>query len=240
MHHSVIIVAGGIGSRMNSAIPKQFMQLSGRPVLFYTIEAFFNWNTGVQIIVVLPENQYNEWGKLIKQYSFKISHKICPGGNTRFHSVQNGLKLIEEEDTIVAIHDGVRPLIGSKMIQNCYDAAALKGAAIPAIALKDSIRIVSQDSSNKAVNRNDYRIIQTPQCFKASILKTAYKQSYNSAFTDDASVVEAAGNSIELIEGDQENIKITTGADLLYAETLIKRQSILSASNCSNTNTGIR
>ena len=223
MHHSVIIVAGGIGSRMNSAIPKQFMQLSGRPVLFYTIEAFFNWNTEVQIIVVLPENQYNEWEKLINQYSFKVSHKICPGGSTRFHSVQNGLKLIEEEDTIVAIHDGVRPLIRSKTIQNCYDAAALKGAAIPVIALKDSIRIVSQDSSNKAVNRNDYRIIQTPQCFKASILKTAYKQPYNSTFTDDASVVEAAGNTIELIEGNPENIKITTGADLLYAETLIKK-----------------
>ena len=224
MHYSVIIVAGGIGSRMNAAIPKQFMLLSGRPVLFYTIEAFYHWNKEVQIIVVLPENQFHEWDRLIKLYSFAPPHKICPGGSTRFHSVQNGLQLIEKEDAIVAIHDGVRPLIDSETIQNCYDAAKLKGAAIPAIALKDSIRIVSQDI-NKAVSRDDYRIIQTPQCFKASILKTAYKQPYHSTFTDDASVVEAAGNTIELIEGNPENIKITTKGDLLYAESLMKNRN---------------
>ncbi|MDQ3190039.1 MAG: 2-C-methyl-D-erythritol 4-phosphate cytidylyltransferase [Bacteroidota bacterium] len=224
MKNSVIIVAGGIGSRMESATPKQFMLLAEKPLLLHTIETFYNWDNHLQIIVVLPSNQVQEWEKIVDQYKFSIPHKICSGGYTRFHSVLNGLELIENNESIVAIHDGVRPMVSEKTIQNCFDAAAKKDAAIPVVELNDSLRKISKEG-NEAVNRDEYRIVQTPQCFKASVIKAAYSLPYKAAFTDDASVVESAGTPIELTTGNIENIKITTSFDIILAEALLKSRA---------------
>ncbi|HET6243274.1 MAG: 2-C-methyl-D-erythritol 4-phosphate cytidylyltransferase [Bacteroidetes bacterium] len=224
MKNSVIIVAAGIGSRMQSAIPKQFILLGEKPLLFHTIETFFDWDNNLQIIVVLPTDQISEWENLTRHYGFEIPHNVCSGGYTRFHSVINGLQLIQDNDSIVAIHDGVRPLVSHLTIQNCFEAAAKKDAAVPVVELIDSLRKVSKDSS-EAVNRDEYRIVQTPQCFKASVLKAAYSLPYRAAFTDDASVVEAAGTPISLSPGNIENIKITTSFDLLLAEALLKAKT---------------
>lgn len=224
MKKTVIIVAGGIGSRMQSAIPKQFILLADKPVLLHTLETFYDWDNNIQIVVVLPSDQIREWENIISEYKFDIPHKICSGGYTRFHSVLNGLQYVEDDDSIVAVHDGVRPLVSTLTIQNCFDAALKKDAAIPVVELVDSLRKISKEGS-EAVNRDEYRIVQTPQCFKASVLKAAYNLPYKAAFTDDASVVEAAGTSVELTPGNIENIKITTSFDLLLAEALLKSKT---------------
>lgn len=219
MKKTVIIVAGGIGSRMKSDVPKQFLLLKGIPVLMQTIVAFSKNVPGLSIIVVLPANQIDKWKILCEQYTFGVPHLIAAGGETRYESVKNGLCLISEK-CIVAIHDAARPLVSAALIQSAFQVAEEKGNAIPCIELCDSIRQVTQDG-NQSINRSDFRIIQTPQCFDSDILKKAYDSPYLNNFTDDASVVESYGEHINLIEGHRDNIKITTPSDLKIAEALM-------------------
>jgi 2-C-methyl-D-erythritol 4-phosphate cytidylyltransferase len=215
-----LIVAGGSGKRMESGIPKQFLPLQEKPVLMHTIEAFHKIQ-GIKIIVVLPSSNMEDWKKILLQYSFSINHILVEGGETRFHSVLNGLQKVENE-SIVAIHDGVRPIISSDIIQKSFDIASQKGNAIAAVKLKDSIREMTIIGSSKNVNRNNYFLIQTPQTFQSSIIKDAYQKATHYNFTDDASVAEEiSGVKINLFEGDYRNIKITTPEDLIIASAFL-------------------
>ncbi len=216
-----IIVAGGSGKRMDSNIPKQFIEVAGKPILMHTIERFFEADPLMQFIVVLPENQHVYWNELLHKYNFTIKHKLAKGGAERFYSVLNGLQLVPP-NSLVAVHDGVRPLVLIKTINNCFDMANKKGAAIPVVAATESIRKVVNDKS-KAVNRNHYFMVQTPQVFQSGVLINAYKQTYNSCFTDDASVVEKAGYPVYLVKGNAENIKISRHIDLIIANTYFKK-----------------
>lgn len=215
-----IIVAGGSGSRMQQDVPKQFMLLTGKPVLMHTIERFYAYNPDVRLIVVLPENQLNVWRALCKEHKFTIFHMVVAGGATRFASVKNGLAMVHG-DGLVAVHDGVRPFISTKTIRETYQAAAEHGAAIVAVSPKDSIRELTAEGS-KAVPRTNYKLVQTPQCFKAALLRRAYEQPETSDFTDDASVVEKLGAKTELVEGSYRNIKITTPEDMPLAEAFAR------------------
>lgn len=220
MDLNVIIVAGGIGKRMQSETPKQFLTISNKPVLLHTIEKFYHFNKNANIIVVLPKPFIDYWKALCKKHICSIKHKIVEGGETRFYSVKNGLKHISM-DSIVAVHDGVRPLVSTNTIENAINKAHKKGNAIPVIKVNESIRAIDNDRS-KPVSRSSYRLVQTPQCFKAELLIRAYNQQFQESFTDDATVVEALGEKINLVDGNYENIKITRPADLLFAEAFIK------------------
>lgn len=216
-----VIVAGGQGARMGTAMPKQFLDLSGKPVLYHTIKAFVDAIPGVQIILVLPQHQISYAQMVLQGFEDRIDLAIVAGGETRFHSVQNGLRDIPE-DAIVMVHDGVRPLVSTDLIQQCHEQALELGSAIPAIPVADSMRLVEGDSS-KPVNRDNMRIIQTPQTFRARILLPAMQQPHQEGFTDEATVVEASGQQVYLIAGEKSNLKITTPEDLLIAEALMKR-----------------
>lgn len=217
----IIIVAGGTGTRMNNTIPKQFIELQGKPVLMHTIVKFFQAIPEIKIIVVLADQLHEEWKGLCKKHNFSIHHTLCNGGETRYHSVKNGLTLVPE-NCIVGIHDAARPLVTEQLILNLFETAKQKGNACPAIPVTETIREVS-GGNNRSVDRSKYFIIQTPQCFQSSLLKEAFLKPYQSTFTDDASVLEAMGEKINLIEGDRENIKITTALDLIIAKTLMER-----------------
>ena len=219
MQKYAIIVAGGSGTRMKSELPKQFIKLAGKPILMHTLEAFHFDN--IQIILVLPESQIPYWKELVDEHQFKIPHNIIAGGEQRFHSVKNGLSSIKADDGLVAIHDGVRPLIKRQIISESFEQAKRTGNAIASIQLKDSIRSITPHA-NQQEDRTNFRLIQTPQTFKIQLIKRAFEQEYTPSFTDDASVLEQAGHSINLIEGDYKNIKITSPEDLLVAETLLK------------------
>ena len=223
MHKYVIIVAGGKGERMGEDIPKQFLEIKGKPILMHTIEKFRKTFSDIKIILALPENQIDLWEELCSKYAFvNVPHHIVKGGKTRFHSVKNALALVKNE-SIVGIHDGVRPLVSETTIQACYIVAEQKGNAIPVVEVVDSLRFVSkQDGTNKAVTRSCYKIVQTPQCFKSDIILKAYEQQYEDSFTDDASVIEKLGETINLVEGNRDNIKITTKEDLVLAEAMIE------------------
>ncbi len=216
----VLIMAGGKGLRMNAPLPKQFLEINGKPVIMHTIEAFYNFNPQISIIVVLPSDQIEFWQQLCKKHAFVIHHKIAQGGETRFQSVKNGLKLVDIP-SLVAVHDAVRPLVSPETIVRCFEKAEQSGAVIPVVELVDSIREVNDDDSI-SVNREKYRMVQTPQVFDGEILLNAYQQEYNLLFTDDASVVESEGVKIHLVDGNRENIKITTQMDLIFAEMIIK------------------
>lgn len=220
MDYTVIIVAGGSGSRMNSILPKQFVAINGTPILMHTINAFINFSSQISIILVLPENHISTWKDLCVELNFNIEHQITIGGNARFDSVKNGLKLIKKQ-CIIGIHDAVRPFVSKELIKSVFESAEIYGNAIPSIAINDSVRQI-QNNSSLPISRDQLRIIQTPQCFKSDILKLAYEQNFNDSFTDDASVVEACGEKIHLVEGARENIKITTSYDMVIAEALIK------------------
>jgi 2-C-methyl-D-erythritol 4-phosphate cytidylyltransferase len=224
MHKYAIIVAGGKGERMGVSTPKQFLELAGKPILMHTLEKFKQTIPTIKIILALPENQINFWEELCYKYEFvNTPHQIVKGGETRFHSVQNALKLVKEK-SIVAIHDGVRPLVSSQTITNCFNEAETKGNAIPVIDVIESLRHVpKQDNTNKAVARSCYKLVQTPQCFTSETILKAYQQEFDIAFTDDASVVEKLGETIHLVEGNRENIKITTQEDIIIAEALITK-----------------
>ena len=217
----VIIVAGGKGLRMGSDIPKQFLPVGGKPVLMRTLERFREYSPNLQIILVLPKAQQDYWQQLCKEYDFKIEYQLADGGETRFHSVQHGLALIPDDaEGVVGVHDGVRPFPSIEVIRNCYETAREKKAVIPVIPVVETVRQL-EGATSFTVPRDDYRLVQTPQCFDIQLLKAANRQPYNDGFTDDASVVEAYGFDITLVEGNRENIKITTPYDLKIAEVLI-------------------
>ena len=215
-----IIVAGGSGKRMQSTTPKQFIEIGGLPILMRTINAFHRYSKTLNIILVIPDTQFTLWHKLVNDHQFKIDCQLVKGGKTRYDSVKNGLQIIENEG-LVAIHDGVRPFITSHIIDQCYKSAQEHGSGIAAVIPKDSIREIT-DSGSNGVNRNNYRLIQTPQTFKLSLIKQAYKATENIGFTDDASVAEHDGHKISLVEGDYSNIKITTPEDIKIAQALLE------------------
>jgi 2-C-methyl-D-erythritol 4-phosphate cytidylyltransferase len=222
MKKAVIIVAGGRGKRMKSDTLKQFLPIYGFPILMHTIKKFYRHDNSINIIIVLPKKQIKTWKKLCRDYKFTSSHKIVKGGITRFHSVKNGLSKIRGKDWLVAIHDGVRPLVSLETIKRCFKKAASSGNAIPAIEIPESLRIIEK-GKNAPADRSRYRLIQTPQIFKLKLLQESFKQDYKPEFTDDASVVESMGYSINLVQGNKENIKITTPSDLLVAESYLKK-----------------
>lgn len=227
----VIIVAGGKGLRMGSDIPKQFLPIGGKPVLMRTMMRFREYSPTLQIILVLPKAQQDYWQELCKEYDFKLEYLLANGGETRFHSVQHGLALIPDDaEGVVGVHDGVRPFPSFEVIRNCYETARTAKAVIPVIPVVETVRKLSPENPDKPDNpkapssvtvpRNEYRLVQTPQCFDIQLLKAANQQPYNDGFTDDASVVEAFGFDVTLVEGNRENIKITTPYDLRIAEVL--------------------
>ena len=217
----IIIVAGGTGLRMGSDIPKQFLPIGVKPVLMRTLERCREYSPALQIILVLPKAQQDYWHKLCKDYDFKVEYVLANGGETRFHSVQNGLtKIPDDAEGVVGVHDGVRPFPSIDVIRNCYETARTAKAVIPVIPVVETVRHL-QGNTSVTVPRSDYRLVQTPQTFDIQLLKAANKQPYNDGFTDDASVVEAFGFNITLVDGNRENIKITTPYDLKIAEVLI-------------------
>jgi 2-C-methyl-D-erythritol 4-phosphate cytidylyltransferase len=206
---------------MGSDIPKQFLPIGGKPVLMRTLERFREYSPTLQIILVLPKAQQDYWHQLCKDYDFKVEYILADGGETRFHSVQNGLaKIPDDAEGVVGVHDGVRPFPSIDVIRNCYETARTAKAVIPVIPVVETVRHL-QGNTSETVPRSDYRLVQTPQTFDIQLLKPANKQPYNDGFTDDASVVEAFGFDITLVEGNRENIKITTPYDLKIAEVLI-------------------
>jgi 2-C-methyl-D-erythritol 4-phosphate cytidylyltransferase len=223
MNKHALIVAGGSGIRMGQDIPKQFLHLAGKPILMHTIEKFYEYDNEINIVVVLPGSQIIYWENLVDEFSFTIPHKTAIGGTERFYSVKNGLSYISAP-SVVAIHDGVRPLVSIETINRCFEAAMIYGNSVPVVTPSDSLRIVTNKGS-KPVNRELIKLIQTPQVFDTNKIQTAYNQKFNPAFTDDATVLEKTGEKIVLVEGNVQNIKITTPLDLLMAEELMKRST---------------
>lgn len=221
MLKSAIIVAGGSGLRMNAGIPKQFLPIGGRPVLMHTIEKFYANNAEMQLIVVLPLEQMEYWKGLCEQFRFTLKHSLVAGGSERFFSVRNALEHLSP-DGLVAVHDGVRPLVSQETIDRCFACAEADGCATPVVDSADSIRQIDGSDSH-SVDRKLFRMVQTPQVFRSSILIKAYQQDFSPLFTDDASVVEQLGYKIHLVEGNRENIKLTTPMDLLLAEALMQQ-----------------
>jgi len=211
-----IIVAGGKGLRMSADVPKQFILLKDKPILMHTIERFFNFDYSIKIILVLPKEHISLWQQLCEKHDFKINCTIAEGGAERFFSVKNGLNFVEK-DSIVAIHDGVRPFVSRETLKNCFTTAEKLGNAVPIVPLNESVRWV-ENSENRHISRSNLRIVQTPQVFNSEVLLNAYKQPFSEHFTDDASVVEAFGEKINLVDGNPENIKITTKSDLRVAD----------------------
>ena len=223
MNKYAVIVAGGNGSRMNSAVPKQFLLIKNKPVLYYTLHTFLNAYDDLKIILVLPEEYVAAGQEIIDAWFDYKRIKITIGGRTRFHSVQNGLQLVEEE-SIVFVHDAVRCLLTEQLVKNCYDAALEFGAAIPVVDCKDSVRLVT-GNGNEALERRNVKLVQTPQVFLSTILLPAFNIDYKDKFTDEASVVEAFGMKVQLVEGEEDNIKITRPIDLLIAEKLMDERN---------------
>ena len=248
----IIIVAGGKGLRMGSDIPKQFLPIVGKPVLMRTIERFRAYSADLQIILVLPEAQQDYWHQLCQDYHFEVKYQLANGGQTRFHSVQNGLALVPDDaEGVVGVHDGVRPFPSIEVIRNCYETARSAKAVIPVIPVVETVRHLMGDLTrgqehcatqaphrcssphvrscphvrSVTVPRDEYRLVQTPQTFDIQLLKAANRQPYNDGFTDDASVVESYGHEITLVEGNRENIKITTPFDLLLGDFLQQRMN---------------
>jgi 2-C-methyl-D-erythritol 4-phosphate cytidylyltransferase len=214
---SIIITGGGVGKRMGAEVPKQFLLLNNRPILMWTIEKFFTYDPQIEIILVLPENQIAYWNSLCAHYNFTVNHRCVAGGKERFDSVKNGLEKASGE--LIGVHDAVRPLVSNQVIVETYAAAAIYGASIPVVSLTESLRQVKENDSF-AVKRSDFKLVQTPQCFTSSVLRSAYQKPYQDFYTDDASVVEADGHKIHLVDGNEENIKITSPADLKIAAVL--------------------
>ena len=220
MEKHALIAAGGRGTRMNSSLPKQFAELAGRPVLMHSLNAFFHSDPNTHLTVILPANLHRQWEEICRKHDFQIRHQLVDGGPTRFHSVKNGLKYVPS-DCIVAVHDAARPLVSSKLIGQLYEFAKKSGNAIPVTESPDSLRMVDHALSTP-LSRQKVRLVQTPQCFQASLLKKAYNSSYKETFTDDASVMEEMGERIYLVDGEEGNMKITTITDLFAAEGILK------------------
>ena len=221
-HDYVIIVAGGKGMRMGADVPKQFLPVGGLPVLMHTIRKFRNFNDRMRIILVLPKHQQEYWKELCERHSFCEPIVIADGGETRFHSVKNGLGCIPDDACgTVGVHDGVRPFVSKEVIEECFETAREEYAAIPVYAVTDTLRYIDQHGGGKNVLRSDYRVVQTPQTFDIGLAKQAFNQEYKEQFTDDASVVESLGCQVAMVEGNRENIKITTPFDIKVAEALL-------------------
>lgn len=218
MNRYVIVVAGGAGLRMGKETPKQFLPLFGKPILMHTLLQFYHCDSDFKIILVLPVAQRPEWERLCKAHSFSVPHQVVSGGAERFHSVKAGLALVPD-NALVAVHDGVRPFVREAVIVSAFEKAEKHGGAIPVLPIAESIRKVDGENSI-ALNRSEFRSVQTPQVFRSVELKLAYLQDFQSGFTDDASVYEKAGYSVRCVEGNTENIKITTPTDLAIAEVL--------------------
>ncbi len=217
----ILIVAGGTGSRINNSLPKQFIEINNKPVIIHTIERFIAFDKDINIYISVHTDFMQHMQKLVAEFFPGKNIQLTDGGETRFHSVQNGLKMISSDSGVVGIHDAARPLVNTETIKRCFDSAAEKGNAVPCISINESLRQINADK-NVAVNRTDYKIIQTPQCFNVSLIKKALEQTYIPEFTDDASVLEKAGHKINLVEGNTENIKITYPVDLIIAEHYLK------------------
>ncbi len=215
----VVIVAGGSGKRMQAGIPKQYLELAGKPVLMHTLERFKAFDNVIEIITVLPENQLRYWNELQKKHSFDVPHTLVKGGKARFFSVKNGLKFVDSHG-LVAIHDGVRPFVSIDTIKRCFETAEKLGNAIPVISPSDTLRMISGEE-NKPINRLQVKQVQTPQVFNTELIKNAYLQEYIPEFTDDATVLEKTGVKINLVEGNRENIKITNPEDLVISSALL-------------------
>lgn len=238
MIRTALIVAGGKGLRMGAELPKQFLPVGGIPVLMRTLEAFHRYDAEMQLILVLPREQQDYWQQLCREHDFAVEHRIADGGETRFHSVRNGLAGVNEPG-LVGVHDGVRPFVSQAVIGRCYELAATKQAVIPVIDVVETVRHLMRKNhgtgdgnalrsdpeigdDSETVDRNDYKLVQTPQVFDAGLLKRAYSQEFTPFFTDDASVVEALGVPVFLVDGNRENIKITTPFDLKVGSALIE------------------
>ncbi|MBR5276492.1 MAG: 2-C-methyl-D-erythritol 4-phosphate cytidylyltransferase [Bacteroidaceae bacterium] len=224
MKRYIIVVAGGKGLRMGGDTPKQFMLLNGKPLVMATIENLCAMDVTLRIVLVLPKDQMQLWDELCEQYNFTIPVKVVAGGTTRFHSVQNGLAAIEDSDeALVGVHDGVRPFLAMKVYDELFREAAINGAVVPVVAVYDSMRrFIGGQGATEPVPRDRYRLVQTPQVFKLSMLRKAYEQRYMENFTDDASVVEAMGEFVHVVEGNRENIKITTPFDFVLAKAIVE------------------
>ncbi len=219
----VIIVAAGNGSRMGATLPKQFMLLQEYPVIFHTIRQFIHYSENIRVVVVLNQANVLYFEDLCRQYQFHFPVQLVVGGETRFHSVKNGLNAIADNTALVAIHDAARPLVSNDTIQRAFQKANESGAAVPVVPLNESLRELS-GNENKAVSRENYRIIQTPQCFQVDLIKKAFETDYSPEFTDDATVMEKAGYQIQLVEGNPENIKLTVPSDFQLAEAILKNR----------------
>lgn len=213
-------MAGGHGTRMHSSVPKQFIELNGKPVLMHTIEKFTSVIPEAKIVVALAKELYDDWKALCEKHNFTTIHQLAEGGETRYHSVKNSLAIIPDA-CVVGIHDAARPLVSRETILRTFEIAEKLGNACPTVSVSDSLRVVKA-KENTAVDRTHYQIVQTPQCFHSDLLKKAFLKTYKPEFTDDATVLEAFGEKINLVEGNRENIKITTAQDLLLAEALLK------------------
>jgi 2-C-methyl-D-erythritol 4-phosphate cytidylyltransferase len=220
MKKYAVIVAGGKGVRMGSAVPKQFLPLNGQPILYHTLRAFIDAYADMHLVLVLPQDQLSYAQMVLQSFPNRIDITIVAGGETRYHSVQNGLKVVEAV-SVVFVHDGVRPLVTTALIQRCYEQALEKGSAIPAISVADSMRII-EDEDSRPIDREQMRIIQTPQTFRSEIILPAFEQEHQPSFTDEATVVEAYGDVVYLTEGERSNIKVTTPEDMIVAEALLK------------------
>lgn len=220
MRKYAVIVAGGKGLRMGTAVPKQFLELNGHPVLYHTIKAFLTAYADMHLVLVLPQDQLSYAQMVLQSFPERIDMTIVSGGETRYHSVQNGLKAVEGE-AVIFVHDGVRPLVTPALIQRCYEQAVEKGSAIPAIPVADSVRVVDGEDSDP-IDREAMRIIQTPQTFRSDVLLPAFEQVWQPSFTDEATVVEAHGTDVYLVAGERSNIKVTTPEDMVIAEALMK------------------
>lgn len=219
---AVVIVAGGKGLRMGGDIPKQFLPVAGKPVLMHTIERFLEYDAHMQVVLVLPQSQQKYWRSLCDEYNFNAPYVIANGGETRFHSVRNGIEKVADDVQLIGVHDGVRPFVSKQTIAACYSEAAKTEAVVPVIEVVETVRHLIADGESETVARSEYRLVQTPQVFASTLLRNAYSQPYTDFFTDDASVVERFGHKVTLVEGNRENIKITTPFDLTIAEAMTK------------------
>ncbi len=222
MQRSTIIVAGGSGKRLGGPVPKQFQTVKGRPLLMWTIAAFHRYDPDMALIVVLPKEHFDIWRALCMGHRFFIKHEVVAGGEQRWHSVKAGLEKVEG-DGLVAVHDGVRPLVSTDLIARCFDAAAAQAAAIPVVPVVPSIRETTAEGS-RALDRSRLLAVQTPQCFHTDLLRKAFEQPYDSTFTDEATLVERLGVKVALVEGEENNIKVTTAVDMRVVEVLIAQE----------------
>ncbi|MEN2284180.1 2-C-methyl-D-erythritol 4-phosphate cytidylyltransferase [Algoriphagus sp. SE2] len=224
MNKAVVIVAGGKGTRMGSPISKQYLPIGGKPILMHTLSIFHEVDPSMKLILVIPESDFKYWKELCTQFKFKIPHDLVPGGNSRFQSVRNGLNTINWEEGLVAIHDGVRPFVSREVILNSFSEAEKSGSAIAVVALKDSIRKLSDDGNSRYEERQYFRLVQTPQTFQLARIRKAFQVTELQQFTDDATVYEHQGWQVSLIAGNPENIKITTPEDMDYGEFLLSKK----------------